>query len=174
MTILLAWLLADLISGLVHWYEDRAMTGQSRFAFLNSVRADNERHHKMPGFMLKFSWWGNINTTAPFAWLLAAVLFYWGVPLIVWLTPAFLSFGNLVHRWAHESPARLYWPIKLMQWTGLFITFNHHAGHHYVAGKPVSREDSRIRFCVMSNWLNPILDYVGLFRWLDKFVGPRK
>jgi hypothetical protein len=52
-TVLFAWLLADFISGLVHWWEDRAMLSESRFPFINGVRLDNERHHKNPGNWLR-------------------------------------------------------------------------------------------------------------------------
>ncbi len=168
MTILLAWLLADFISGLVHWWEDRAMTGESRFAFVNSLRADNERHHKMPGYLTKFSWWSNINTTAPFAWALACPIYFvspFGCMVLV-----FLGFGNLIHRWAHDPPAKLPRLVVLLQTVGLFISYNHHAGHHFKNGQPISRENSRIRFCVMSSWLNPILDHMHFFKWLEFFL----
>lgn len=169
MIILASWLLADFLSGLVHWWEDRAIIGTSPFAFINSVRADNERHHLKPGYFLRFTWWGNINTTAPFSFALAGLLLLFGAPMILWLTAFFISFGNLVHRWAHEPKEKLPRVITLLQRTGLFISQEHHWGHHFENGRLVSRENSYRRFCVMTNWLNPALDYVGFFRLLEKF-----
>lgn len=166
-TILGAWLIADFISGLVHWWEDRAMADASRFAWLNSVRADNERHHKMPGYLTKYSWWSNINTTAPLAWVVSALLWLAGAPMLMWLAVAFLGFGNLVHRWSHDPPSKLPVLVRWIQKTGLFITASHHSGHHFKMGKLVSREGSDIRFCVMTNWLNPILDRVRFFKFLE-------
>lgn len=168
--ILISWLIADFASGLVHWYEDRAMVGQSRLKFLNGVRADNERHHKQPGYFIRLTWWQNINTTAPIAWLLAAALWMAGTPALLWSSVLFMGVGNLVHRWAHEHPENLPRPVYWMQKTGLFISASHHSGHHFKRGELVSREDSQIRFCVMTNWLNPILDATGFFRIIERIV----
>lgn len=164
MTIILAWLLADLLSGIIHWWEDRAMAGASRLKYLNDVRADNERHHRSPGYLTRTSWWENINTTAPGAWIIAVILWIAGAPQILILATFFLSFGNLVHRWAHDPPERVPRIVRLLQKTELFISAKQHAQHHYRNGELVMREDSRIRFCVMSGWLNPVLDRLGIFR----------
>jgi hypothetical protein len=169
-TIIGAWLLADFISGLVHWWEDRALVGASRFEFINSVRADNERHHQTPGYFLRYTWWENINTTAPAAWLLAAVLWLIGSPPLLCLTCFFLGIGNLVHRWSHERTENRPVAVTWLQRTGLLISPSHHSGHHFVRGKPVEREDSSIRFCVMSSWLNPILDRIGFFSALERLL----
>lgn len=172
LTILLAWLMADFISGLVHWWEDRAIVGASRFEFINGVRDDNERHHKYPGYFLRLSWWGNINTTAPAAWSLAALLWWLGAPAFAVYTLLFLGIGNLVHRWAHESESRLPYFVKIIQKTGLMISLEHHREHHYGEnGRPVGRLESRVRYCVMSNWLNPALDKIKFFSTLDKIFG---
>ncbi len=171
--ILLAWLLADFISGIVHWWEDRALKGVSRFEFINGVRADNDRHHRTPRSLTETSWWENINTTAPFAWVLTAILFAIGAPAVITLAVFFLSFGNLVHRWSHENKRSLPLPVVWAQKIGLFISPSHHAGHHFYMGNVVSREDSSIRFCVMSNWLNPVLDKIRFFNILERIVSWR-
>jgi hypothetical protein len=165
-----SWLLADFLTGLVHWWEDRAIVGASRFKFINGVRADNERHHDMPGWFLRYSWWGNINTTAPFALSLSLILFITGAPVIMWLTTLFLSFGNLVHRWAHEPPGKLPRVITLLQRTGILLSYHHHAEHHFdpMSGRLLSRERSYRRYCVMTSWLNPILDGIGFFNFLNR------
>lgn len=163
----MAWLLADFISGVVHWWEDRAIIGVSRFAFINSVRADNERHHKQPGYFLKLTWWENINTTAPAAWALSTLLFLSHAPLILVLTFAFLGLGNLVHRWAHEPKSRLPRVIRAAQFIGLFASNFQHGQHHFLNGKVLSREESRRRYCVMSDWLNPALDRLKFFQALE-------
>jgi hypothetical protein len=58
--------------------------------------------------------------------------------------------------------------VRAVQRTGLFISPSHHSGHHYSAGALVSRERSTIRFCVMTDWCNPVLDRLGVFRALNK------
>lgn len=167
MVVLGAWLIADFISGLVHWYEDRAMVGASRFAFLNGVRADNERHHKMPGYLTRLSWWDNISTTAPLAWALALALWMAGAGPLAWMTAAFLGIGNLIHRWSHEPPQKLPRVVWVLQKTGLLISASHHSGHHFHMGQLVSREGAQIRYCVMTNWLNPVLDRIRFFKFME-------
>lgn len=168
--ILSAWLLADFISGLVHWYEDQALTTASRFEFINSIRRDNERHHEQPGYFLRLTWWQNINTTAPFAWAIALGLWALGAPLVAVLVAAFLGIGNLVHRWAHENPRRLPRIVRGFQSVGLFATSRQHSTHHFKNGKPVSRHDSDRCYCVMSDWLNPLLDRIKFFDFINLLV----
>jgi hypothetical protein len=170
MTYLFAWLIADFISGVVHWWEDRSSTTNSSIAFLNQVRLDNERHHKMPGYLTRYSWWSNINTTAPFAWTAAVISFFLGAPDLMWLVLFFLGFGNLVHRWAHDSKSRRPYIVRVLQAIGLLISENHHAGHHFEGVHLVKREESRYRFCVMSNWLNPWLDAVDFWGKLERLL----
>lgn len=170
MTVLGAWLMADFITGIVHWWEDRAIIGASRSNFINAVRDDNELHHRLPAYFLRYTWWENINTTAPMAWSLAAVSAIAGLGLFTTLTLAFLGFGNLIHRFAHEPKPRRPWLVRQMQRSGLFISYNHHAGHHFKKGQYISREASRDRYCVMTNWLNPVLDRVRFFRALERLA----
>lgn len=165
--VLVAWLLADFISGLVHWYEDRVMADKYGNAYIQSILDDNDRHHKMPGFLTRYSYWENINTTAPYAWAIGLSTFMIGAPVWLWLTFVFLGFGNLVHRWSHESPSKLPRVVWFIQKTGLFASASHHAGHHYVAGKAVTRKGAKIRYCVMTNWLNPILDHIRFFQFME-------
>lgn len=174
LTVFSAWLLADFISGLAHWWEDRAIVGVSRFDFINLIRADNERHHLLPSYFLKFSYWGNINTTAPASWAVSVLLFLVGVHPIIWLAFFFVGFGNLIHRLSHTPPGKLNKLIRVLQRTGFFISNSHHSGHHFKRGEVVSREMASQRYCVMTSWLNPILDRIGFFRLLEIVLVRRK
>lgn len=174
LTVLGAWLLADFISGVVHWWEDRAIVGTSRFEFINSVRADNEIHHLKPGHLLTHSYWGNINTTAPASWAIALGLVLIGSPLIFILTSLFMGFGNLIHRFAHTPPGKIPRIIRALQELGLFSSPSHHSGHHFRGrGELVSRNTAEIRYCVMSDWLNPWLDKIKFFNFLNKLLEVR-
>lgn len=166
--ILAAWLLADFITGIIHWAQDRLLLKPTRFAFLNRIKADNDLHHSKPAAMTQLSLWGNIDTTAPWAWPLALLCFIIGFPMIVWLTLLFASFGNIVHRFAHMPRGKVPRPIRWMQATGLFITFKHHHAHHFDDNGVVAKENSTIRFCPMTNWLNPVLDWLGFFPLLER------
>jgi hypothetical protein len=167
MVLLYAWLLADFISGLVHWAEDRVLLNETRFKFLNQIKADNDLHHKRPAALTQFSLWENINTSAYFAWPLALVLLLAGAPNVITLAVFFASFGNAVHRYAHMPKAKVPRLIRLFQRTGFFISFDHHTRHHFDENGRIEKEDTTIRYCPMSNWVNPILDKVRFFYFLE-------
>lgn len=170
-TLVYAWLLADFISGVAHWLEDRVLVGPSRFSFLNRIRADNDLHHMKPTAMLSNSWWENMNTTAVIAWPLAGFLYLVGCPLVLWLAVLFTTFANLIHRFAHTPRRHLHPVVKALQFTGVFASFNQHAGHHYRRGRVIPKDEATIRFCTMSNFLNPVLDRARFFTALQRLVG---
>lgn len=172
--ILGAWLLADFLSGVVHWAEDRLLTEETRFDLLNSIKADNDLHHQKPAALTRYSYWENISTTAPLSLPLAMALYYLGAHHVFWLAAFFGTFANLIHRLSHTPPNKLPIFIQFLQFTGLFISFEHHHKHHYSMNGIVKKEDASIRYCPMTNWLNPILDYIGFFPGLERLLGKKE
>lgn len=168
--ILLAWLFADFIAGLVHWFEDRVLVREYKSESLNRIRLDNELHHKHPGAMLQFSLWENISTSAPYSILIGSGLGLMGAHPIIWLGVYFTAFGNIVHRYAHTPEAKKPRIVKVMQGLGLFITNKHHSKHHFDSNGWVRKDESKIRFCPMTNWLNPMLDYINFFAMLERLL----
>lgn len=165
--ILAAWLLADFITGIFHWWEDRVLVSPSKFHFINKIIFDNEIHHKRPTDMVKKSWYENINNSLPFAVIGAVILLACGCPFVVYMAVYFTGFGNLIHRFAHQPKSQLPWIVRFMQGTGLFITFKHHMRHHFTIIGRIDREDTKIRYCPMTNWVNPILDKIRFFKFLE-------
>jgi hypothetical protein len=56
-TIGVAWFGADLITGVIHWLEDRYLDGASGVLFLDVLAEDNERHHvwrRLESLFIKF------------------------------------------------------------------------------------------------------------------------
>jgi hypothetical protein len=168
MTILCAWLLADFISGLAHWAQDRILK-PSGSRFWNSVIADNVLHHKNPAAMLKFSILENIRISVCAMWPMSLLLFLVGCHTVIWLAFFFVSFGNGIHWFSHQRKVNFF--IKTLQKSGLFASFDHHKSHHASAGRLVSRGQATIRYCVMTNWVNPILDGINFFRLLEAALG---
>lgn len=172
--ILSAWLLADLLAGIIHWVEDKGFP-ETSMHFFEDLNADNTLHHEKPRAMLTYSYWGNISISAIFTLPLAGGLYYVNAPQILTLAIFFSTFGNLVHRFAHAPIGRIPWPIKLIQKTGLFITPSHHAGHHYEikkrsSTKLLSKAQAYRRYCPMTNWLNPTLDYLKIWAFMERFL----
>lgn len=173
--ILAAWLLADFLTGVVHWIQDLFMDRPFKNSILNSIKEDNDLHHRSPMSMLKFSYWENLKNSAAFAWPLSLGLYVVGAPVVIWLAVFFGSFANIVHRWAHTPRRQRPWIVSWIQWTGLFASFDHHWSHHFDDGergqiRRIAKEHASIRFCVMSSWLNPILDKIQFFTWSEILI----
>lgn len=167
LTILGAWLLADFLTGVVHWAEDKFLDREFKINFLNQIKADNDLHHAKPAALTQYTYWENINTSAPITLPLSLLLFLLGTPTVLWLALFFGTFANLVHRFAHTPQGRLPKWIRFMQWTGLFISIRHHAKHHFGPKGLVIKENSTRHFCPMTSWLNPWLDCLRFFRFLE-------
>lgn len=167
-TILPAWLLADFLTGFVHWFEDRYMNMHS-LNFLQSIADDNDEHHRKPTAMLQSSGWVNMQSGAAVGWPVAFVLWMIGMPTIVWLVPFFAAFGNLVHRWSHTPRRQLPRWIRMMQESGLFISHEHHDRHHRSMKRLIPKHIAGYKFCPMTDWVNPVVDGLGVWKVLERF-----
>lgn len=172
--IIAAWFLADFLSGFFHWFEDKCLDGNSRFSFIRQVAEDNERHHTTPTALCGSSIWGNIDTSAVIAWPVCAILWALDVSPVIYMAVFFASFANLIHMWSHEKRWRVPKPVRWLQHIGIFCSQIHHAGHHYSRGKIIEKKDASIRYCVMTDWLNPVLDYINFFGTLELIFGIKK
>lgn len=160
----LAWILADFVGGLIHWAMDHHMVGPFRVRFLDGIRLDNDRHHEKPGAMLQISLWGNIGTTLAVTVPMTILLMAIEAPAVITLAVFFLSFVNVVHRWAHTPRGKLPRVIRWGQAIGALSSLKAHARHHQGAR---DKRDSREGYCPLTDWLNPILDRVHFFDALD-------
>jgi ubiquitin-conjugating enzyme E2 variant len=156
--LLLGWLMADLLSGLFHWWEDRA--AEVAWPVIGpAIVAPNRLHHID---VLAFTRTGVISRNL-IVWLVVIVMSgVWLMvtgPTLVW---ASASIGGLVinevHRMAH-LPASAGPVARLLQEVGAFQSPRHHAGHH--------RAPSDRRYCILTDWLNPWLDAAGLWSGLE-------
>ena len=155
------WLLADFLSGLVHWMEDRVLRMDTPILG-PAVVIPNRVHHTDP---LKFT---NSSFIRRNEWLWMAVALisiplWFVVPVALW---AAMTLGGLivneVHRLAHR-PALGGPIVRTLQEIGLFQSPRHHAGHH--------RLPTDTRYCILTNWLNPLLDRFGVWNGLERFLG---
>lgn len=155
-------LVADLISGIVHWFEDTY--GDPTWPVIGpTIILPNILHHDVP---LKF-------TEAPFWKRNRGVI---GVTLVVgglfalagWLNLMTITalvagtFANEVHRWAHLKPDQLPWGVRALQKAKILQTAQHHWAHH--------RHGYNTHYCTITNMLNPSLDGLRLFRIIEGTV----
>lgn len=149
------WLLADFLSGLIHWWEDRYARTEW-FLIGDLVAKPNELHHTEPNAFLKGSYWHRNWTTV----LAAFPFFAFTFPTIWCLVPLFASQANEIHGWSHQ---RCNWLIRAIQATGILQSPREHSAHH--------KAPYDCRYCVMSNWLNPFLDTFRFWTLLERAVA---
>lgn len=169
--LLIAWLLADFITGVFHWFEDRYLDGNASLEFARGVATDNVLHHDKPTAMLLNSKWENMRSAAVFAWPIAFFAWEFGAPLWLWLGLALTAFGNLVHRFAHTPYRQLPRWIRGLQEFGLFISRDHHATHHYAMGQRITKANAAQAYCPMTDWMNPILDRLRFWSGAERLAA---
>jgi hypothetical protein len=157
--IFIGWLFADLITGLVHWFEDKYLDESTE------IGRDNVLHHTDPRAMTKLSYFENIQGSlqAGIPIIIFTAFFQW--PLWFYLGFFFAMFGNLVHRWAHEPrPPAI---VKYCQAIGLMTSNRKHMKHHAHAGKLITKAQAHSTYCAMSDWLNPVLNKIRFWKSLE-------
>lgn len=166
------WLLADLLSGLVHWAGDTL--GSERTPVLGpSFIAPFREHHDDPQAMVAHGTVELVGSTAllalpslvPVTHLVAfegrgSLRLAFGGVLLATLLGVVVT--NLVHRWAHmDRPPAV---AALLQRTGLILTPARHERHH------TAPFDGW--FCISSGLLDGLLMRIGLWERLNaRFQG---
>jgi len=155
--LLAAWLLADFLSGVFHWWEDRY--GDPSWPILGKyiVQPNIVHHTDQTAFLAGDYWKRNWTAIAPAAIL--AILSYAAGQHFVALAFAFLTQSNEVHSWAHQKCNRF---VRGLQLIGLLHSPEQHAEHH--------RRPFDVRFCVMTDWLNPVLEVTSFWALAEDVV----
>ena len=157
--IVIGWLLADLLSGLVHWLEDRM--ARARWPIIGPyVVVPNRLHHRDP---IAFTRCGVIERNWT-SWLaVAQISTAWialSGPSIIWATATIGGMvANEVHAWAHVPGATPDF-AKPFQRAGIIQSPAGHAGHH--------RPGAMARYCVLTDLINPLIDSIGLWAKLER------
>ena len=153
--------LADFISGLIHWFEDRY--GNPKWPVLGHTIRANQEHHFRPRAFLGGSFLSRNREVFVIGALFLAGFWVTGtLNLFTGSAVLFGMFANEFHRAAHRSPKENGRLITALQKTGLAQSFQHHAAHH--------RQGKDTHYCVVTNYTNPILERVGFFPALERIV----
>ena len=157
MIILICILVADFLSGLVHWAEDTY--GLPTLPLIGKLVIEpNIEHHRNPTLMATMGTWLTRNLQPALLAISGSVLF-WLIGFRTW--PVFLiavlaAFGNEVHAWNHRPKAECNWLINFLHDTGLVQSRKQHALHHK---KPF---DSY--YCTLTNVTNAVLERCNFWR----------
>lgn len=154
--VLVCYLLADFVAGFWHWVEDRYF--DERWPIIGDyIAKPNTLHHAQPTAFLYQSYFQRNWTT----FIPAGIGFALTCPHPSCLIFLFVSQANEIHAWAHQKGKVSDW-VAVLQETGLLQSPMHHGHHH--------RSPFLVKYCVMTNWLNPILDWLEFWRRLEWLV----
>lgn len=161
-------LLADLVTGTVHWIADRHFAPGTPWIgklLIEPFRA----HHDDPLSITRHDFFEVVGNNALVAIPTTTALLFVPPPtsplaafaVSLALAGTFAAVAtNLFHGWAHASrPPRL---ARWLQASGLILTPRRHALHH--------RADHDRAYCVTSGWLNPLLDGARVFARIDAWI----
>lgn len=170
LVLLLSYLIADLLSGVVHFLADNFGNADTPILGPALIHPFRE-HHDDPAEITRHGFLetnGNNCLVCIPVFLGLHLTYHWFSPEAAILvgtgvngTLAFIFLTNQVHKWAHQPkpPAG----VRMLQRTGLILSPDHHARHH--------REPFLNHYCITSGWLNPILDRSGILQFLLRIAG---
>ncbi|HLH52436.1 MAG TPA: fatty acid desaturase CarF family protein [Verrucomicrobiae bacterium] len=152
-------LVADFLSGLFHWLEDAY--GREGWPITGRlVTIPNILHHHEPRHFTRHGWLESSWLLLCLGLVVLAVAWVCGwLTWEVWLVVILGGNANQIHKWAHRTPAENGPLIALLQRILLVQTARHHALHH--------TDPKNSHYCVLTNFLNPILDGVRLWDGLE-------
>jgi len=166
------YLVADLVSGTVHWVADRFFDPGTPILGPALIVPFRE-HHADPLAMTRHDFFeisgNNGLATIPLAGallLMPVPTSWWGQAIAAVLACFGLSVvvANQIHCWAHRTQAPR--AIRLLQRIGLVLSPARHAIHH--------RDTHDRAYCVTSGWLNPLLDRTRFFARLEERIASRR
>jgi ubiquitin-conjugating enzyme E2 variant len=152
----------DLVSGLVHWVEDTFWTEKTP-VLGRWVVTPNVLHHHSPSAFVEKSWLESSWDLLLVGLGILAVA--WATHCLTWQVWLFVAVGanaNQIHKWAHLPARRLPLAVRALQRVGILQSAAHHAAHH--------REAKNSAYCVITPWVNPVLDRLGMWRALERIV----
>ena len=153
--------LADFISGVFHWFEDRY--GDPNWPILGHTIRENQQHHHTPRSFLK----GTLFTRNREVWAIGTLFLaaFWALGWLNLFSASAVLFGmfaNEIHAAAHRSPKENGRVITGLQKIGLMQSHAHHAHHH--------RKGKDSHYCVMTNPINPGLERIQFFQTAERII----
>ncbi|HEX2879296.1 MAG TPA: fatty acid desaturase CarF family protein [Polyangiaceae bacterium] len=163
---LLGYLLADLGSGVVHWFCDTFCSENTPLIGRILIQPFRE-HHEVPEQIAECRFieqdTGNFFILIPLLGGLLLQEVTGGAELLGCWVALGLCLGSFVansaHKWAHDRHAPR--AARVLQRLGLIISPKRHALHHHTHDRS---------YCITTGWLNAPLDALGLFPRLERMI----
>jgi ubiquitin-conjugating enzyme E2 variant len=156
-------LLTDFLAGLIHWWEDAYGNPKWKW-FGKAIVIPNIEHHRYPRKFLKGTTIGRIKFSVLFGLFLLIILypfvgFSWELIFVL----VYGSFGNEIHAITHRTDKENGKIICFIQKSGLLQSRRMHGLHH---SSPYD-----CNYCVMTNYLNPVLTYIRFWERLEIVIS---
>ena len=154
-------LLADFFTGVFHFMVDRygRVDGPYMTHSVNLLLA----HHDHPRRILYQTYWELTGGVYKASFIIFPVSLIFGFHWEILVFLLFSANGNIIHKWAPQTKANTQSFIKLLQKTRLIQSRSHHSRHHSGAFNH--------NFCVMTNVVNPILQWIHFWSLLTFILG---
>ena len=160
--IILVIVAVDFGSGLLHWLEDSY--GHPDWPITGKwITAPDILHHHSPSAFTKNSWLRSAAVLLVIGAVIIGVA--WLVGMLTWQFLLFVAIGanaNEIHKWNHLPRKKRGMLVVVLQDACLLQTAKHHGKHH------VGSKDTN--YCVITNFMNPVLDVVHFWRGLEWLV----
>lgn len=158
----LLWLAADLITGAVHWWQDTY--GNPHWPILGKyVVKPNLVHHVDPRAMIRISYWKRVGASVVAGAIIIGLL--WACNRCSWqaiVGVIFATQGNEIHAMGHRTDKENGRIILFLQKIGIIQRRKTHGWHH--------KAPYDTNFCVMTEFLNPLLNRIDVWNKLEWFV----
>jgi hypothetical protein len=138
-------LLADFISGFVHWLEDAY--ARPEMPWVGGIARENLLHHDKPRDFLKKGWWQSSYDLIALGLVILAISWF--------------AFDE-IHKWAHQNRQERPWVVTKLQDWNLVQGARQHGRHH--------RGEKNTYYCVITNILNPVLEKIGFWVGLEHLI----
>jgi plasmanylethanolamine desaturase len=150
---------AELIAGIVHWFED-AYVREDTPLIGRLLGRPNVIHHHYPRHMTRNTWWQSSYDLVIFAACLIMTFGFGGIlTWQVWLFAILSANANQMHKWTHRTRRENGPVISWLQDVRILQTPKHHLVHH--------KNPKNSHYCTMTNWLNPVLDAIHFWAALE-------
>jgi ubiquitin-conjugating enzyme E2 variant len=165
---LLGYLGADFLSGMVHWFCDTWGSISWPLVGQTVLRTFREHHFDSKAITRHdFVETNGSNAAIGMVPMLCTLpltpqesLWSWGAVLCGCTMSFFILMTSQIHKWAHsDEPPR---PVAFLQRWNLILSPQHHDKHHTA---PFTRN-----YCITAGWLNPVAEYFRVFPRLERLI----
>lgn len=155
-------LLADFVSGFVHWAEDAY--ARPGMPLISKIAEENLLHHRKPRAFLARNWWESSADLLAIGVVVLATA-WWLDALDVWVVLFVLVAvnANQIHKWTHMNRREVPRVIGWLQRLYILQSPRAHARHH------TGNKDSD--YCVITHISNPLLEKIRFWRGLEWLVA---